>query len=98
MISFTTTNAEFDTITRIVDRAEALYRKVGHDIPFAPLMMDITATHANGCRLRLEDWLAADDLNFIHDIAGIWRHLNRVTGKLEGCFLPRFALRQGEPV
>jgi len=27
----------------------------------------------------------------MHDVSGIARHLNRETGRLEGCFLPRFS-------
>jgi hypothetical protein len=54
------------------------------------LRMDIIATHLI-CPLRLQEMLDADDSNFVHDIAGIERHLNRRTFKLEDCFLPRFA-------
>lgn len=42
--------------------------------------------------LKLEELLAADDSNFVHDAFGIYNHMNRTTGKLEGCFLPRFAV------
>lgn len=58
------------------------------------LTMDIEATHANGCPLRLADLLAADDFNFAHDVWGIQRHINRTTGKLGNCFRPRFAQRR----
>jgi hypothetical protein len=44
--------------------------------------MDLEATHANGCPLRLADLLAADDFNFWHDVSGIARHLDRTTGEL----------------
>ena len=53
--------------------------------------MDVSATHNNGCPLRLREFAFADDVNFGHDIFGIAAHLNRETGELEGCFLPRFA-------
>ena len=55
------------------------------------VLMDIEATHNNGCPLRLSDLWAADNFNFFHDIFGIRRHLNRTTKKLEDCFVPRFA-------
>lgn len=55
-------------------------------------MMDVTAVHANGCPLRLRELLLADDFNFAHDVFGIRRHLNRATGKLDGGFVPRFAV------
>ena len=51
----------------------------------------VTATHLNGRRLRLSDLLHADLFDFIHDIEGIDRHLDKNTGKLTMCFLPRFS-------
>lgn len=51
--------------------------------------MDIVACHANGSPLLLEKLLGFDDFNFAHDMSGICRHLNRDTGKLGGCFVPR---------
>ena len=33
----------------------------------------------------------ADDFNLMHDVTGINAHINRYSGKLERCFLPRFA-------
>lgn len=56
--------------------------------------MDVAATHLNGCRLRLADWLNADAFNFAHDVGGIRRHLDRETAKLLNCFWPRFAQPQ----
>ena len=56
------------------------------------LSMDISATHLNGCPMKLKEWLAADDFNFFHDIYGIYNNLDRKTGKLKNCFLPRFAM------
>lgn len=54
-------------------------------------MMDITAVHANGNPLKLAELLATDDFNFTHDVFGITRHIDRETGKLGGCFVPRFS-------
>ena len=45
---------------------------------------------ANACSERLRDLLAADDLNFIHDVFGIAGLLDRRTGQLGDCFSPRF--------
>ena len=56
------------------------------------LSMDLVATHANGCRMDFEALAAADDFNLLHDVAGIRRHLDRTTGKLGDCFVPRFAI------
>jgi hypothetical protein len=60
------------------------------------LIMDLTAADGvNGNRPI--DWdrlLAADDFNFMHDLGGISRHLDRATGALTGQFLPRFTLHE----
>ena len=56
------------------------------------IAMDITATHNNGCKLRLDELLKADDFNFAHDIAGISSNIDRNNGKLKNCFLPRYSL------
>ena len=53
--------------------------------------MDILATHANGNPLKLQELLDADEDNFLHDVFGIRRHLNRRTGELEDFFVPRFS-------
>lgn len=59
-------------------------------------IMDLSA--ADGCNGNLPiDWdrlIEADDFNFMHDIGGIHHHLDRSTGKLEGGFLPRFAVQK----
>jgi len=39
--------------------------------------------------LDFEKLLEFDGFNFAHDIYGISKHLNRLTLKLENCFLPR---------
>jgi len=53
--------------------------------------MDITAVHCNGCPLRLADLLAGSDFDFVHDFCGIARNIDRKTGRLRNCFLPRYA-------
>jgi hypothetical protein len=62
------------------------------------LVMDLTAADGvNGNRpLDWDRLLSADDFNFMHDIAGISRHINRETGELEGHFLPRFTRKLTE--
>lgn len=61
------------------------------DVDEQDIQMDLEACHCNGCPLRLDDMVQADDFNLMHDISGINVHLNHDTGKLEGWFLPRFA-------
>jgi len=77
------------TISKIVKRAWPHVKSVYKST--LDLNMDITATHANGNPLRLQDLLESDDFNFSHDIIGIARHLDRRTGKLIGFFVPRFS-------
>jgi hypothetical protein len=89
-ISFKTTSSDAQLIGQIADRPCTVWPE-GDRLNFE---MDLTATHANGCPLKLAELLAADNFNFSHDIAGIYRHLDRTTGQLGGHFLPRFACKQ----
>lgn len=79
------------TINSIVDRAVEILKENGNKVDRLSLHMDISATHANGCPLKLKELLEADDFNFLHDICGIIRHIDRKTGKLTNFFWPRYA-------
>ena len=83
-VSFDVTRGETQLIQRIADRAEGGSRKK------LDVLMDITACHANGCRLRLSALLAASELDFWHDVLGIAAHIDRKTGELTNCFCPRY--------
>lgn len=91
MISFDVSEHDRKAIQAIADRAVSIAIEENIDYGRIEVAMDVTAAHANGCRLRLLELLKADDFNFTHDIFGIRRHLNRVTGELENCFVPRYA-------
>lgn len=95
-ISFTTTREEMDLIGKIADRAERL-GMVGqsHWYTHQTAVMDLCATHANGTPLDFAGLLEAPDFDFAHDIAGIANHIDRETGRLGSCFLPRCAKREG---
>lgn len=97
-ISFDTDRRSMDMIFKIAQRALAsnMARRVRRNDPYTiqDIAMDVTAVHCNGCPLRLKDLANAPSFDFAHDILGIRRHLNRNTGKLEDCFVPRFAARQ----
>jgi hypothetical protein len=56
--------------------------------------MDLTACHCVGCQLDLEGLLTATPSDLIHDVAGIMANINRETGELENCFVPRYAKNQ----
>lgn len=60
------------------------------------LIMDLQAADGVNGNPPL-DWdrlLAADDFNFMHDIGGICRHMDRETGALTDHFMPRFTLKE----
>lgn len=79
-------------IRKIVTRVRKLMRQQGfRDQAAIDVQMDLAATHANGCPLRLTDMLAGDDFSLMHDVLGIGRNLNRETGKLDNMFRPRFS-------
>ena len=86
-ISFKATDEERALVTASVKRAQAL----GFTRDPMDLEMDILAAHANGCSLDFAKLMSFDAFNFIHDVGGIVEHLDRVTGKLGGFFLPRCA-------
>lgn len=94
MLSFKVTKKDARLISAIADRAgEELFKGWTTQTVF-DTEMDITAAHANGCPLKLDELLAARPLDFAHDVGGIRRHIDRNTGQLRDCFLPRFAIKQ----
>jgi hypothetical protein len=91
MIQFDATKEDAEKIAKIVNRACDLYKAyMGQPIgDKLSLDMDITAAHLNGCPLDLDKLLAFPDFDFSHDVFGIQRHIDRKTGTLGDCFLPR---------
>lgn len=88
-INWKTSKTDFALIVAIAERIEA-------EIPNHPdkrqtIIMDLTACHSNGCPLRLAELLTAPRFDFTHDVLGIRQHINRKTGQLENCFVPRYA-------
>lgn len=83
-------------IGHIVSRASNMARQAG--IPFskfaaAQIIRDV---HLHDCQLqltRLARRKDCADVDFAHDVFGILRHYNPATGKLGGCFSPRYAVR-----
>lgn len=80
-------------IRKLAERIKALVDKKAMNWSIMDINMDITACHANGCKLDLQRLLDADDTNLMHDIFGINRYIDRKTGKLMNQFLPRFKLK-----
>ena len=89
IISWKATKNEYELFCKIVARAAKTHAMTSEDQ--RAYLMDINACHSNGCRLKLQEMLDADDFNFFHDFWGITKYINRETGKLKPCFLPRFA-------
>ncbi len=85
-VNFNTTIEEDTTIAKITKRAKSLNPRINS----MDVMMDLTAVHCNGCKLKLSELLNANNSDFIHDVAGITQNINRDTGGLTNCFLPRF--------
>ena len=94
MINWHTTKEELESIVRIAERAKIVADNHGYDVPYREFLMDLIACHANGCPLALEELLNAGAFDFSHDVWGIRQHINRETGQLEHCFIPRYAARQ----
>jgi len=88
-VSFHVTRDEAILIGKIIDRAIQQGIRVPNRME---AHMDISATIAQGCPLKLQEWLNCEsDFDFAHDFCGIGRHIDRKTGQLMDCFLPRFS-------
>ena len=93
-ISFQVSPEDAHYIGEIVKRVERFYRfhaPRNAPINVVSIFMDLAACHANACPLDFKRMANADDFNLLHDVCGIGVHLDRETGKLTDCFLPRFA-------
>jgi hypothetical protein len=96
VINFKTSKEDAAIIKNIALRMQKLASEQGESCDTISVMMDISACHVNGTPLKLQELLNADDFNFVHDVAGISRHIDRndsspTGGQLNGFFLPRFA-------
>lgn len=89
IVQFTASRADVNLIERIARRA--IEQGFSHGRSREDVEMDIEAVHCNGTPLRLAELIAADDLNFAHDVVGIGSHIDRSSGTLGNHFLPRFA-------
>lgn len=92
MISFEATKDDYLAVGQIVKRAVKIALEVGGAVEdTAELSMDLIACHANGCPLDFQRLLDAPVEDFAHDVFGIRRHIDRKTGRLGDCFVPRTA-------
>lgn len=82
-----TTKKENALIIAIAKRA---YKLLGDlSLTVTQLNMYVAATHIYSGPLNLQRLLDSDDSDMIHDLSGIMRHLNKETGELTDCFVPR---------
>lgn len=90
-INWDVTRKDAILIGEITKRGAKLAFDMGIGYPASDMSMDITAVHLNDCKLKLKELADSDETNFAHDIFGIRSHIDRKTGKLLDCFLPRFS-------
>lgn len=89
--SFKATPAERTTLRDISNRAAELSLEFDIPYPTLDLEMDLLAAREDIPSLDLQRLLVSPVADFSHDIFGIRRHINRATGKVENCFMPRCA-------
>lgn len=82
------TKEEMKLISKIIDRGWPVMKRYYRER--VDMIIDIEKAHEY-CPLKLQKLLQSDSFNFIHDLTGIWKNMNRSTGSLENCFVPRFA-------
>lgn len=81
--------ADEKLIRKIMTRAHIMVPGLNH----SEAEMDLTAVHL-ATPLDLEKLAASKNQDFLHDIHGIRRHINRHTGELENGFAPRCGLKE----
>ncbi len=91
MLNWHVSKSDHELIVEIARRASVMAKSYGDEYLQRDAMMDLTATHANGCKLRLLELVDAPKFDFAHDVFGIRRHIDRNTGQMQDCFLPRYA-------
>ena len=97
-INFDIDDAGYRLVQKIVDRFQKLTTKSNPRARLSKakleLVLDIVACHMNGCELDLEKLLNFDDFNLVHDVAGIRNRIDRNTGQINGCFLPKCSKKE----
>ena len=71
---------------------KAIKEKFFSPSDFQALQMDLVATHISGCPLDFQKMSEGEMGDILHDLVGINKNLDRDSGELLNCFLPRFAL------
>jgi len=81
----------YEKYVKVCERLE----QMGKTLDRMSLLMDIESAD-KVFELRLDDWLAADDFNFLHDIYDIMYNIvrERFPATDFGLFVPRFAAQK----
>jgi len=82
------THQDYENLKKILDRASDFNPVFKTDR--TGLMMDLEFTNET-IPLDFERLANADDGNFIHDVAGIYKHFDRATKTMGDLFVPRYA-------
>lgn len=90
----TTTLDDLNLMVKVAERIEADEQTCLIYDKRHTLMMDLECTQ-NDTGLDLQMLLESEHEDFIHDVFGIKGHMDRTTGKLMNCFLPRCSGRTG---
>lgn len=92
-ISFDVGSKEnFKRIGVIIRRAALIAAESSISFNSHELEMDLAACHANGNPLDFEKLATAPNADLAHDVFGIRKYIDRRTGKLTECFVPRCSL------
>ncbi len=80
-----------DLILQIAERAVRLAASHGnHRARAVDVSMALTFVHME-TPLRLQELYEANEVQFAHDVFGIWKHIDKNTGKLDTvAFRPKF--------
>ena len=81
---------DYQLAHQIVERFVVL--SMPYNIDRLSLQMDIIAVHIGGCKLKLQELLESDQSDFLHDVWGTRKHIDRSTGILQDRFRPRYAV------
>ena len=84
--------SNFEHIADVVDR----YELAAGGLYASRMTVFLDLDHADK-QFRI-DWpamLAGRDVDLVHDVAGIARHMDRRTGVVGGCFVPRYHRAEG---
>ena len=92
-MKFCDNRTEVEIINKIADRFIGIAKEQGIRLDKMGIVMDVEAAHCNGNPIDLVDLLAASKGDFVHDLDGIRRHIDRTTGQLGDCFSPRYSRR-----